>query len=348
MKDGDTIALLGDLEAAEGGFRIVRARIAQGAQGFTLASSEPISSPPRGEPARAGSAAGAGSAVPEAGDPGLRGARRPHRPDGGRGRPPPRLAEPRAFPRPAGGHQPHPRPELDRDGDPRRARAGGMAGLVVAGVCFIAPASLIVLACAWAYMRYGTLPAAEGLLHGVKPVIIAIVLQALWGLGRTAARTRPLAALGLLSLAAAAAGGHELAVIFGAGSIAALVAGRASGPDAASPTASSPWPWARRACRDDGRRGALQPDLPLPRLPEDRLGALRQRLRAAGLPARRPRRAARLADRGPAPRRHRRGPGHAGPGLHHRHLHRLRPRRPRGRRRRHGGDLPARLSSSWP
>ena len=42
MKDGDTIALLGDLEAAEGGFRIVRARITQGAQGFTLASSEPI------------------------------------------------------------------------------------------------------------------------------------------------------------------------------------------------------------------------------------------------------------------------------------------------------------------
>ena len=55
-------------------------------------------------------------------------------------------------------------------------------------------------------------------------MIIAIVLQALGGLGRTAARTRPLAALGLLSLAAAAAGGHELAVIFGAGAISALVA----------------------------------------------------------------------------------------------------------------------------
>jgi chromate transporter len=75
-----------------------------------------------------------------------------------------------------------------------------------------------------AYARYGTLPAAEGLLRGVKPVIIAIVLQALWGLGRTATRTRPLAALGFVSLAAAAAGVHELAVIFGAGLLAALVA----------------------------------------------------------------------------------------------------------------------------
>lgn len=99
----------------------------------------------------------------------------------------------------------------------------GWRGLIVAGVCFIAPAFVIVLACAWAYTRYGTLPAAEGLLRGVKPVIIAIVLQALWGLGRTATRTRPLAAVGLLSLAAAAAGVHELVVIFGAGALVALV-----------------------------------------------------------------------------------------------------------------------------
>jgi uncharacterized membrane protein len=41
-KDGDTVALLGDLEAVEGGFRIVKARIAHGAQGFTLVSSEPV------------------------------------------------------------------------------------------------------------------------------------------------------------------------------------------------------------------------------------------------------------------------------------------------------------------
>jgi chromate transporter len=99
----------------------------------------------------------------------------------------------------------------------------GWRGLLVAGVSFILPAFLIVLACAGAYVRFGTLPAAEGLLRGVKPVIIAIVLQALWGLGRIATRTRLLAGLGLLSLAAAAAGVHELAVIFGAGLLAALV-----------------------------------------------------------------------------------------------------------------------------
>lgn len=52
----------------------------------------------------------------------------------------------------------------------------GWRGLVVAGTCFILPAFLIVLACAWAYTRYGTVPAAEGLLRGVNPVIIAIAV----------------------------------------------------------------------------------------------------------------------------------------------------------------------------
>jgi chromate transporter len=105
----------------------------------------------------------------------------------------------------------------------------GWRGLIVAGVCFIAPAFGIVLACAWAYTRYGTLPAAEGLLRGVQPAIIAIVLQALWGLGRTATRTRGLAAVAVLALAAVAAGVHELVVIFGAGALVALVAWARSG-----------------------------------------------------------------------------------------------------------------------
>jgi chromate transporter len=100
----------------------------------------------------------------------------------------------------------------------------GWRGLVVAGACFIAPAFLIVLACAWAYARYGALPLAGGLLRGVKPVIIAIVLQALWSLARSAARTPTLAAVGALSFAAAAAGVHELAVIFAGGALVALLA----------------------------------------------------------------------------------------------------------------------------
>src|ERR1035441_1107615 len=49
------------------------------------------------------------------------------------------------------------------------SRAGWM-GLLAAGACFILPASLATLALAWAYVRYGGLPQAQGLLYGAKPV----------------------------------------------------------------------------------------------------------------------------------------------------------------------------------
>jgi chromate transporter len=110
------------------------------------------------------------------------------------------------------------------------ARAG-WAGLLVAGICFILPASLIVTAVAWVYVRFGTLPAATGLLYGVKPVVIAVVLQALWGLGRTAIKSRLLAAVGLLAVVASLLGLNELVVLFGAGVLAWLSA-RLVGPDA--------------------------------------------------------------------------------------------------------------------
>src|ERR687897_780578 len=61
-----------------------------------------------------------------------------------------------------------------------RVRAG-WRGLLVAGACFILPATLIVLVFAWAYARYGSTPQAEGLLYGVTPVVVAIVVHSLWG-----------------------------------------------------------------------------------------------------------------------------------------------------------------------
>jgi chromate transporter len=97
----------------------------------------------------------------------------------------------------------------------------GWAGLVVAGACFIVPASLITLAFAWAYVQFGSRPQAGALLYGVKPVIIAVVVQALWGLTRAAIKTKPLAALTLLAVAANTLGGDELVILLVAGSAAA-------------------------------------------------------------------------------------------------------------------------------
>jgi chromate transporter len=93
----------------------------------------------------------------------------------------------------------------------------GFAGLVVAGACFILPAAAIVVAIAWMYVRYGTMPQAVGLLYGIKPVIIAVVLQALWGLGRTAIKSRLLAAIAIVSFIAALFDVNDMIVLIGGG-----------------------------------------------------------------------------------------------------------------------------------
>ncbi len=93
----------------------------------------------------------------------------------------------------------------------------GFAGLVVAGACFILPAAAIVLVIAWMYVRLGTMPQAVGLLCGVKPVIIAVVLQALWGLGRTAIKSRRLTAIAVVALTAALLEVDDMVVLLGGG-----------------------------------------------------------------------------------------------------------------------------------
>jgi chromate transporter len=102
-------------------------------------------------------------------------------------------------------------------------RRAGWLGLLVAGVCFILPAALIVTALAWAYVRFGQLPKAEALLYGVKPVIIAVVVQALGGLGRSAVKTRLLAVAGAAAAALSGFGFNELLILFGTGLVIAGV-----------------------------------------------------------------------------------------------------------------------------
>ncbi len=106
---------------------------------------------------------------------------------------------------------------------------GGWAGLLIAGTCFIVPAVVIVTAIAWVYVRFGQLPEVAGILYGVKPVILAIIFQALWGLGRTAAKTPFLGGIALLTAALNFGGLNELLVLLLGGTLAA--ARRSVAPD---------------------------------------------------------------------------------------------------------------------
>lgn len=77
-------------------------------------------------------------------------------------------------------------------------RRAGWRGLILAGLCFVLPATVIVLILAWTYVKFGALPQAQWLLYGVKPVIIAVIAQAIWTLGRRAVKNSLLLAGGLL------------------------------------------------------------------------------------------------------------------------------------------------------
>jgi len=110
------------------------------------------------------------------------------------------------------------------------------AGLAVAGLAFILPAMLITGTLGWAYVRFGSVPAAVWLLYGVKPVILGVVLQAIWGLAPKAARTMRLRVLAAVAVLLSAVGVNELAVLFGAGAAAVIAARIANPPNSGSVT----------------------------------------------------------------------------------------------------------------
>ncbi|MGH8793228.1 MAG: chromate transporter, partial [Stackebrandtia sp.] len=96
-------------------------------------------------------------------------------------------------------------------------------GLLVAGVCFILPAALMVTVLAWAYVAYGQTPAVEGVLYGVVPAVIAIIAHALFALLRTVVKNVWIGVLAVAALAAYLLGVNELAVLAAGGAIAAVV-----------------------------------------------------------------------------------------------------------------------------
>ncbi len=98
----------------------------------------------------------------------------------------------------------------------------GIVGLVVAGVSFILPAALLTLACAWVYDQFQTVPQAEALLYGIKPAVIAVILSAVWRLGKTAAKGPFLLGIGFLVMVLVLFGINEIIALLGGGIVGIL------------------------------------------------------------------------------------------------------------------------------
>lgn len=100
----------------------------------------------------------------------------------------------------------------------------GWPGLITGGVCFIVPAMVSVLVLAWAYVRFGSMPQATWLLYGIKPVVIAIIAQALWGLAQKAVKDLLTGVVGFIVIVLYFAGINEIALLFAGGLAVMLVA----------------------------------------------------------------------------------------------------------------------------
>src|SRR5215216_3693135 len=100
----------------------------------------------------------------------------------------------------------------------------GWLGLIVSGLGFILPATFIVLGLAWLYVKFGTTPQVGWLLYGIKPVVVAIIAQALWNLGSKALRNKTLILVGSIAFALYFLGINEILLLFAGGLVLLLIA----------------------------------------------------------------------------------------------------------------------------
>ncbi|HUN61489.1 MAG TPA: chromate transporter, partial [Candidatus Sulfotelmatobacter sp.] len=101
----------------------------------------------------------------------------------------------------------------------------GLPGLLVAGLCFILPSAMMVAGLAWAYEQFGKLPQVQGLLFGIKPVVVALILPALWNLGKVALKNTGLVFVAVAVIVLAILGMNVITLLICAGLFWVLVTG---------------------------------------------------------------------------------------------------------------------------
>ena len=130
-------------------------------------------------------------------------------------------------------------------------------GGVVAGALFVLPSLVLLIALSWLYLAYGSVPAVAGVLYGIKPAVVAIVLHAAWRIGSRALRRPVLWVIAALAFVAIFA----FDVPFPAIVLAAAIIGYVGGRIAPREFAVGGGAHARRraACARDHRRRHADP-----------------------------------------------------------------------------------------
>ena len=99
-------------------------------------------------------------------------------------------------------------------------------GGIAAGVLFVLPSLLILIALSWVYIAYGDLPLVAGLFYGIKPAVTAIVLQAAYRIGLRALRSDLLLGIAAASFVAIFALDAPFPLIVAAAALIGYIGGR--------------------------------------------------------------------------------------------------------------------------
>jgi chromate transporter len=124
-------------------------------------------------------------------------------------------------------------------------RRAGWPGLMVAGVCFIVPAVLLVWGIAWAYVAFGARVEVQAMLQGMQPAVLAVVVQAIWRLKGSLARTRSGRVLAAIAFSGLLLGVSELMLLVGALVASLLQAAAEQGRGDHRSAAFPAWPCAK-------------------------------------------------------------------------------------------------------
>jgi chromate transporter len=99
-------------------------------------------------------------------------------------------------------------------------------GGIAAGILFVLPSLLLLIGLSWIYMAYGQLPAIAGVMNGIKPAVVAIVLGAAWRIGSRTIRNALLAAIAACAFAAIAVFKLPFPLIVLGAALAGFIGGR--------------------------------------------------------------------------------------------------------------------------
>ncbi len=99
----------------------------------------------------------------------------------------------------------------------------GYPGLIVAGVGFITPSFITALAVVWIYMTYGNLPQVEGIFYMLNPLVLAIVLETTWRIGKASLAGWKQLLIFALAIGAKLMGINEALILIGGGLVGVLL-----------------------------------------------------------------------------------------------------------------------------